>query len=40
MMLIGKRGTVISRIAQEAGQDLMNAFLCDVRLKLKVEVKS
>ncbi|XP_061326124.1 GTPase Era, mitochondrial isoform X1 [Pezoporus flaviventris] len=40
MMLIGKGGKVISRIAQEAGQDLMNAFLCDVRLKLKVEVKS
>ncbi|XP_035417095.2 GTPase Era, mitochondrial isoform X1 [Cygnus atratus] len=40
MMLIGKRGTVISRIAQEAGQDLMNVFLCDIRLKLKVEVKS
>ncbi|NXX19354.1 ERAL1 GTPase, partial [Podargus strigoides] len=40
MMLIGRGGTVISRIAQEAGQDLMNAFLCDVRLKLKVEVKS
>uniref|UniRef100_A0A8B9ERQ9 GTPase Era, mitochondrial n=1 Tax=Anser cygnoides TaxID=8845 RepID=A0A8B9ERQ9_ANSCY len=32
MMLIGKRGTVISRIAQEAGQDLMNVFLCDIRL--------
>uniref|UniRef100_A0A8C8AP70 GTPase Era, mitochondrial n=1 Tax=Otus sunia TaxID=257818 RepID=A0A8C8AP70_9STRI len=40
MMLIGKGGKVISRIAQEAGQDLMNVFLCDVRLKLKVEVKS
>ncbi|XP_010150799.1 PREDICTED: GTPase Era, mitochondrial, partial [Eurypyga helias] len=40
MMLIGRRGKVISRIAQEAGQDLMNVFLCDVRLKLKVEVKS
>ncbi|XP_005056947.1 PREDICTED: GTPase Era, mitochondrial, partial [Ficedula albicollis] len=39
-MLIGRGGKVISRIAQEAGQDLMNAFLCDVRLKLKVEVKS
>ncbi|XP_032933953.1 GTPase Era, mitochondrial [Catharus ustulatus] len=38
-MLIGRGGKVISRIAQEAGQDLMNAFLCDVRLKLKVEVK-
>ncbi|XP_065550496.1 GTPase Era, mitochondrial isoform X1 [Lathamus discolor] len=40
MMLIGRGGKVISRIAQEAGLDLMNAFLCDVRLKLKVEVKS
>ncbi|KAM6048275.1 GTPase Era, mitochondrial isoform 3-T3 [Theristicus caerulescens] len=40
MMLIGRGGKVISRIAQEAGQDLMNAFLCDVRLKLKVEMKS
>ncbi|XP_050178002.1 GTPase Era, mitochondrial isoform X2 [Myiozetetes cayanensis] len=39
-MLIGKGGEVISKIAQEAGQDLMNAFLCDVRLKLRVEVKS
>ncbi|XP_068271662.1 GTPase Era, mitochondrial isoform X2 [Nyctibius grandis] len=40
MMLIGREGKVISRIAQEAGQDLMNVFLCDVRLKLKVEMKS
>ncbi|NWS37011.1 ERAL1 GTPase, partial [Probosciger aterrimus] len=40
MMLIGRGGKVISRIAQEAGQDLMNVFLCDIRLKLKVEVKS
>ncbi|NWV43305.1 ERAL1 GTPase, partial [Grantiella picta] len=38
-MLIGRGGKVISRIAQEAGQDLMNTFLCDVRLKLRVEVK-
>ncbi|KFP78153.1 hypothetical protein N310_11352, partial [Acanthisitta chloris] len=38
-MLIGRGGKVISRIAQEAGLDLMNAFLCDVRLKLRVEVK-
>ncbi|NXU37113.1 ERAL1 GTPase, partial [Drymodes brunneopygia] len=38
-MLIGREGKVISRIAREAGQDLMNAFLCDVHLKLKVEVK-
>ncbi|KFP90926.1 hypothetical protein N311_07832, partial [Apaloderma vittatum] len=29
-----------ARIAQEAAQDLMNVFLCDVRLKLKVELKS
>ncbi|NXG62162.1 ERAL1 GTPase, partial [Hemiprocne comata] len=40
MMLIGRGGKVITRIAQEAGQDLMNVFLCDVRLKLKVEMKS
>ncbi|XP_074016669.1 GTPase Era, mitochondrial isoform X1 [Numenius arquata] len=40
MMLIGRRGKVISRIAQEAGQDLMNVFLCDVRLKLRVDMKS
>ncbi|KAM9613716.1 GTPase Era, mitochondrial isoform 4-T4 [Morphnus guianensis] len=40
MMLIGRGGKVISRIAQEAGQDLMNVFLCDVRLKLKVDMKS
>ncbi|KAM9272456.1 GTPase Era, mitochondrial [Morus bassanus] len=40
MMLIGRGGKVISRIAQEAGQDLMNVFLCDVCLKLKVEMKS
>ncbi|NXA25135.1 ERAL1 GTPase, partial [Ibidorhyncha struthersii] len=40
MMLIGRGGKVISRIAQEASQDLMNVFLCDVRLKLKVDVKS
>ncbi|NXX73706.1 ERAL1 GTPase, partial [Urocolius indicus] len=38
-MLIGRGGELISRIAQEAAQDLMNVFLCDVRLKLKVEVK-
>uniref|UniRef100_A0A8C4U6S3 GTPase Era, mitochondrial n=1 Tax=Falco tinnunculus TaxID=100819 RepID=A0A8C4U6S3_FALTI len=40
MMLIGRGGKVISRIAQEAGQDLMNVFLCDVCLKLRVEMKS
>ncbi|NWU98205.1 ERAL1 GTPase, partial [Upupa epops] len=40
MMLIGREGNVIRKIAQEAGQDLMNIFLCDVRLKLKVDVKT
>lgn len=40
MMLIGRGGKVISRIAEEAGQDLMNAFLCEVRLKLKVGLKT
>ncbi|XP_071621308.1 GTPase Era, mitochondrial isoform X2 [Heliangelus exortis] len=40
MMLIGRGGKTISRIAQEAGQDLMNVFLCDVHLKLRVEMKS
>ncbi|NXD81581.1 ERAL1 GTPase, partial [Halcyon senegalensis] len=40
MMLIGRGGKVISRIAQEAGQDLMNVFLCDIRLKLKVDLKT
>ncbi|XP_039576486.1 GTPase Era, mitochondrial isoform X3 [Passer montanus] len=38
-MLIGRGGKVISRIAREAGQDLMNTFLCEVRLKLQVQVK-
>nr|XP_060612653.1 GTPase Era, mitochondrial [Anolis sagrei ordinatus] len=38
-MLIGPRGHLISKIAQEAGQDLMNAFLCDVRLRLSVHLK-
>ncbi|XP_060124389.1 GTPase Era, mitochondrial isoform X2 [Zootoca vivipara] len=38
-MLIGSRGHLISKIAQEAGGDLMNAFLCDVHLKLSVRLK-
>ncbi|XP_033027982.1 GTPase Era, mitochondrial [Lacerta agilis] len=38
-MLIGSRGHLISKIAQEAGRDLMNAFLCDVHLKLSVRLK-
>uniref|UniRef100_A0A670KDH2 GTPase Era, mitochondrial n=1 Tax=Podarcis muralis TaxID=64176 RepID=A0A670KDH2_PODMU len=38
-MLVGSRGHLISKIAQEAGSDLMNAFLCDVHLKLSVQLK-
>uniref|UniRef100_A0A4W3IRC5 GTPase Era, mitochondrial n=1 Tax=Callorhinchus milii TaxID=7868 RepID=A0A4W3IRC5_CALMI len=38
-MLIGTGGQVIGKVAREAGQDLMNIFLCDVHLKLCVKVK-
>uniref|UniRef100_A0A8C3T1T6 GTPase Era, mitochondrial n=1 Tax=Chelydra serpentina TaxID=8475 RepID=A0A8C3T1T6_CHESE len=38
-MLIGVGGQLISRIAQEAGEDLMNIFLCDIHLKLCVKLK-
>ncbi|KAL8198961.1 UNVERIFIED_CONTAM: Era Like 12S Mitochondrial RRNA Chaperone 1 [Gekko kuhli] len=38
-MLIGHHGQLVSTIAQEAGCDLMNAFLCDVHLKLRVKLK-
>lgn len=38
-MLIGPGGQMIKKIAQEAGVDLMNAFMCDVRLSLSVKVK-
>ncbi|XP_078536215.1 GTPase Era, mitochondrial [Lissotriton helveticus] len=38
-MLIGQGGQLISKIAQEAGDELMNIFLCDIRLKLVVKVK-
>lgn len=38
-MLIGVGGQLISKIAQEAGEDLMNIFLCDIRLKLCVKLK-
>ncbi|XP_053313037.1 GTPase Era, mitochondrial [Spea bombifrons] len=38
-LLIGRGGQLISKIAQEAGQDLMNIFLCDVRLRLAVKFK-
>ncbi|XP_054857546.1 GTPase Era, mitochondrial isoform X2 [Eublepharis macularius] len=38
-MLIGPQGQVISTITNEAGRDLMDAFLCDVHLKLYVKLK-
>ncbi|XP_039221448.1 GTPase Era, mitochondrial isoform X4 [Crotalus tigris] len=38
-MLIGHQGQVIGRIATEAGYDLMDAFLCEVQLKLSVQLK-
>ncbi|XP_077336523.1 GTPase Era, mitochondrial [Lithobates pipiens] len=38
-LVIGAGGQLISRIAKEAGQDLMNAFLCEVRLRLTVKFK-
>ncbi|KAJ7309086.1 hypothetical protein JRQ81_008396 [Phrynocephalus forsythii] len=38
-MLLGHEGEIIKRVAQEAGQDLMNAFLCDVHLKLCVKLQ-
>uniref|UniRef100_A0A8C9VGN0 GTPase Era, mitochondrial n=1 Tax=Scleropages formosus TaxID=113540 RepID=A0A8C9VGN0_SCLFO len=38
-MLIGQGGHMIGRIAREAGQDLMNVFRCEVKLKLSVKMK-
>ncbi|KAM3933264.1 GTPase Era, mitochondrial [Leptodactylus fuscus] len=38
-LIIGPGGELISKIAKEAGSDLMNAFLCDVRLQLAVKHK-
>ncbi|XP_069471410.1 GTPase Era, mitochondrial isoform X2 [Ambystoma mexicanum] len=38
-MLIGPGGQLIRKIAQEAGEELMNIFLCDVCLRLAVKVK-
>ncbi|MBN3308367.1 ERAL1 GTPase, partial [Amia calva] len=38
-MLIGLGGQTISRIAREAGGDLMDVFLCDVNVKLSVKLK-
>ncbi|XP_056415038.1 GTPase Era, mitochondrial isoform X1 [Hyla sarda] len=38
-LIIGPGGELISKIAKEAGSDLMNAFLCDVRLQLAVKYR-
>ncbi|XP_069800864.1 GTPase Era, mitochondrial [Dendropsophus ebraccatus] len=38
-LIIGPGGELISKIAKEAGCDLMNAFLCDVRLRLAVKYR-
>ncbi|XP_008826915.1 GTPase Era, mitochondrial [Nannospalax galili] len=37
-ILIGRKGHLISQIAQEVGQDLMDIFLCDVRIRLSVKL--
>nr|KAF6289604.1 Era like 12S mitochondrial rRNA chaperone 1 [Pipistrellus kuhlii] len=37
-ILIGPKGSLISRIADEVGRDLMNIFLCDVQLRLSVKL--
>ncbi|XP_062968092.1 GTPase Era, mitochondrial isoform X1 [Cynocephalus volans] len=37
-MLIGKKGHLISQIAQEVGRDLMDIFLCDVQIRLSVNL--
>lgn len=38
-MLIGVGGQLVSRVAREAGEELMNVFLCDIHLKLCVKLK-
>ncbi|KAJ8275785.1 hypothetical protein COCON_G00075370 [Conger conger] len=38
-MVIGLGGEIVGRIAREAGEDLANVFLCDVRLKISVHLK-
>lgn len=37
-ILIGQKGLLISQIAQEVSQDLMDIFLCDVFLRLSVKL--
>ncbi|KAG7314743.1 hypothetical protein KOW79_022046 [Hemibagrus wyckioides] len=39
-MVIGPGGQLIARIAREAGLDLSNAFMCDVRLKISATLKN
>ncbi|XP_060719196.1 GTPase Era, mitochondrial [Tachysurus vachellii] len=39
-MVIGPGGQLIARVAQEAGLDLTNAFMCDVRLKISATLKN
>ncbi|EPY76247.1 hypothetical protein CB1_001456009 [Camelus ferus] len=37
-ILIGPKGHLISQIAQEVGRNLMDIFLCEVRLRLAVKL--
>ncbi|KAF6298494.1 Era like 12S mitochondrial rRNA chaperone 1 [Rhinolophus ferrumequinum] len=37
-ILIGPKGHLISQIAEEASQDLMDIFLCEVQLRLSVKL--
>ncbi|XP_037664896.1 GTPase Era, mitochondrial [Choloepus didactylus] len=37
-ILIGQKGHLIAQIAQEVGRDLMDIFLCDVKLRLSVKL--
>lgn len=39
-MVIGPGGQLIARIAREAALDLMNAFMCEVRLKISATLKN
>ncbi|KAL0994407.1 hypothetical protein UPYG_G00121830 [Umbra pygmaea] len=39
-MVIGQAGLMVARIAREAGQDLSNVFLREVKLRLSVKLKN